>query len=365
MRLTQVRLVACALLATLLLLPAPAVAKKPNLTCTACLLLTDDGTVLFSRKVDEALPNASTTKMVTALLVREKLSLEQEITVSEAAAGVGEGGQDLIPGDTFSTEELLYTLLLTSSNDAAVALAEAASGSEAAFVEEMNSYMDEIGAPSSHFVTPHGLDRPGHEASASDLAVIAQVLLADPLLARIVRTASTTIQSQAGPLELENRNLLLNTYRGAIGVKTGFTDDAGNVLVSAAERRGVRLIAVVMHSEDSFIDSRALLNHGWEKLRRTVLVAAGDPVGAVVFDPAGGVAIEAAETVRGVGHPEDVRLLFDEGDEVGTGQVHVLVAGHLVATVPASMSAPEAEDRAGGFFAGLLHFAAQVTGRIS
>ncbi len=348
-----------------MLLPAAHVgAAKPNLTCTACLLLNEDGAVLFAKKVDVPLPNASTTKMVTALLVREMLPLDEEITVSPTAAAVGEGGQDLAPGDRFSTEELLYALLLTSSNDAAVALAEAASGSEEAFVEEMNDYAGDIGADDTYFVTAHGLDRPGHEASAADLALIARVLLADPLLARIVGTASATIEGTAGGLTLENRNLLLNSYPGAVGVKTGFTNNAGNVLVSAADRRGVRLIAVVMHSEDSFVDSRALLDHGWKILRRTVLVAEGSPVGAAIYDPSGGVAIEIDETVTGVGNPDEVQLLFSPGEVEGTGLVDVVVAGHVVATVPASLPPPDVDDASGGFFAGLLRFAARITGRL-
>jgi D-alanyl-D-alanine carboxypeptidase len=171
------------------------------------------------------------------------------------------------------------------------------------------------------FVTPHGLDAPGNLTTALDLATIARALLAD-----IVNTGSIVIQSADGPVPLENRNGLLKTYKGAVGVKTGYTGRAGQVLVGAARRHG-RRIAVALGSQNAAADCRKLLDYGWLWWTRTVLVRAGSLVGRVVFDPARSVAAAAARTIRG---PKDhhhlelsldvaatVRPVIERGDHLG------------------------------------------------
>ena len=135
-----------------------------DVSCEACLLIGPGGKVLFERPAGEPLPNASITKIVTALVVRARLAPDTEVVVSEHAASGGGGGLDLQPGDTFRTRDLLYAALMTSSNDSAVALAEAASGSEAASVSKMNALADELGATGgsalAHFISPRA-ERPG------------------------------------------------------------------------------------------------------------------------------------------------------------------------------------------------------------
>lgn len=243
------------------------VAPPEEVSCTACLVVAEDRT-LWARAASEALPNASTTKMATALVVRRSTDLAEEVTVSESAAATGGGGLDLLLGDTYSVEALLHALLMTSSNDAAAALAEHVAGSQEAFVAEMNDLLDELGATDTTFVTPHGLDTPGHEASARDLATLGERLLADPVLAAIVATEETTVGGSRGPQELVNTNLLLEGYRGAVGVKTGETALAGQALVGAAERGGELVIAVAMQSTDAAGDAEALLDFGFAKLER-------------------------------------------------------------------------------------------------
>ena len=163
---------------------ARAAAGPPQVTCEACLVVDENGRALFQRAAATLLPNASTTKMTTALVVVSRAELDDVVVVSDRAAGTGGGGLDLAPGSRYVVRSLLFALLLTSSNDAAVALAEHVGGSEAAFVAAMNRYVAELGARDTNYVTAHGLDTPGHGSSARDLALIATELLDDPAARR-------------------------------------------------------------------------------------------------------------------------------------------------------------------------------------
>ena len=288
--------------------------KMPTVGCEACIVVADSGEVLWRRSAGKELPNASTTKMMTALLVADS-GLTEDVTVSASAASTGGGGLDLTEGQVWPVESLLAALLLSSSNDAAVALAEHVAGSEAAFVASMNQRAAALGLEHTHFVTPHGLDAAGHYSSAEDLAAIAEVLLEDPLLRRTVAGAELTIDGPEGKVPIENSNLLLDSYPGAIGVKTGYTLGAGNALVAAARRRGRTLIAVVLRAEDSFADSAALLDYGFARLRRTVLLRAGEPVGSIVLDPAGAVRAVTARASRGLAPLDTVGFSFEEAPD--------------------------------------------------
>lgn len=330
------RLAAGIALVAVLTSPMPAGAQRleaPALTCSACYLVADGGGVLFARAARTLLPNASTTKMTTALAVVESAELDDTVTVSQTAASTGGGGLDLAAGDRYTVHSLLYALLLSSSNDAAVALAEHVDGSEAAFVDGMNELAEKLGATDTNYVTAHGLDMPGHGSSARDLAVIATELLDDPELARIVATSAISIPGPDGDELIENRNLLLEGYRGATGVKTGFTAGAGNVLVASAERGGRTLIAVVMHSVDATADARALLDLGWERLSRTVLLRGGAEVGALVFE-SGSTAVVAAAPVRGSTRRADVEYTFTPAPDVGSPVFSGEVVGEVLVSGP-------------------------------
>lgn len=366
------RLALCAALLLALLGPAEAVGAPLDVTCTACLVVDESGRELYSRNASETLPNASTTKMTTALVVRASTTPGEPVMVSGSAAATGGGGLDLYEGQIFSVEALLYALLLDSSNDAAVALAEHVSGSEEAFVAQMNRSVRELGATDTRYVTAHGLDMPGHGSSARDLAVIASALLEDPLLADIVATSRAQIDGPTGTITVENRNLLLEGYPGATGVKTGFTAGAGNVLVASAERDGRRLIAVAMHSEDSFADAAALLDLGWNRLARTVVLPRGTAVGALVFDR-GATEVIAAAPVRDSIPSDQVAYRFDPEDALKmplapgdvVGEVVVMSDDGTLDTVDAiAVGAVEPADRSwtSEAFAGLLGAIGRLVG---
>ncbi|HZA19875.1 MAG TPA: serine hydrolase, partial [Actinomycetota bacterium] len=152
--------------------PAGAADGPSTVTCAACVVMDDTGRVLWARAASTARPSASTTKMVTALVVVSTTEPGDVVQVSATAASVGGGGLDLSPGDVFTVRDLLHALLVTSSNEAASALAEHVSGSQEAFVDRMNRRAGSLGASGTHFVNPHGLDAPGHVSTAKDLARI-------------------------------------------------------------------------------------------------------------------------------------------------------------------------------------------------
>ena len=212
-------------------------------------------TVLWSKAADEPLPMASTTKLMTALLALNKLPPDEIIT-APAEALVGGASMGLEAGELVGVETLLYGALLPSGNDAAMTLAIRADGSEADFVERMNAEATAWGLTQTNFVNPHGFDAPGHVSSARDLMSLARRVLDVPLLAQIVRTAQATV----GGYQLVNTNELLTSYPGAYGVKTGTTDEAGEVLIAGAARTGGNALTVVMNSPDRYAETQRLLD---------------------------------------------------------------------------------------------------------
>lgn len=297
-----------------------------DVSCYACLVITDSGDVLWERRSKETVAIASATKIFTALVVRQEATLDQEVTVSAGAAATSGGKLSLLAGDRFSVEELLWGMLLNSSNDAAVALAEHVAGSQAGFAVLMNEIAAEMGAEDTSFVTAHGLDAPGHQSTATDLATAAVELLADPLLAEIVVTPRHRI-SGSRDIVLENTNVLLETYPGLLGVKTGFTSDAGNVLVAAAEHQGRQILTVALGSDDHFADTRAMLDFGFDALAREILLPSMSPLGSIAIGSAGATEVVAARTVRGLAAQHSVELI-PRSDLVGP-----LSAGQRVGTI--------------------------------
>lgn len=364
----------------LLLIPSPARAAgatgPEGVTCARCIVVSEDGTVLWSRNARDRYPNASTTKMVTALLVARATEPGDLVTVSPAAGAVGGGGLDLGAAETYTVDALLHALLLDSSNEAAQALAEHVAGSADRFVERMNAYVERLGARRTQFANPHGLDAEGHYSSAADLASIGAELLADPYLAKIVGRASVTIPTPDGPETIENRNLLLESYKGAVGIKTGRTLGSGNVLVAAAERGRHRLIAVAMYSYDSFADSAALLDYGFAELRRRdrrgTLVEKGEIVGELVFD-SGSIPVAAGESLEArlpsePGNLEvsvaasDAGLPIEAADVVGV--VTVSTERGIVGTVPAVATTSVGEVAEAPWWTGALRGLVSLVGGV-
>lgn len=321
----------------------------PAVSCESCIVVDDLGRVLWARSPRTQLPNASTTKMVTALVTVARADLDDTATVSSAAGSVGGGGLDLQPGDSLTVHDLLVAMLLSSSNEAAATLAEHVGGTQEAFVERMNAFARRLGARDTSFVNPHGLDASGHYSSARDLARIGAAVLEDPVLAPIVGSATATVSTPRGPVTESNRNVLLESYRGAIGIKTGRTLGAGNVLVAAARRGRRTLIAVAMRSSDAAADASALLDEGFRIARRldrpraTPLLEEGTAVGTVVFDPGGSSAVVAAESVTLDLPPNTPRVEYefvaapvslplDPGNPVG--HLELVAGAETLATVP-------------------------------
>jgi len=257
-------------------LPAPVVQAR-----SAILVEYLSGKVLFGKNEHEKLPIASTTKILTALVARRHLRLDEKITVSTTAALAGEQEIWLEPGEGISVKDLLYALLVHSANDAACAIAEKISGSLQSFAQTMNDFSKGIGARESHFTNPHGLDEDGHYSTAYDMALIGRKLLEDPVLAKIVKTQRHDIPwvSRPSPRTCLNHNELLLKYEGATGIKTGYTSKAGRCLVGSATRGGVSLVAVVLNSPDRFGDTARLLDYGFSMTAVIPIMKKGQVLG--------------------------------------------------------------------------------------
>ncbi len=247
-----------------------AVGDPPAVTARAWLLYDDTFEFeLAGSSEDVELPMASTTKMMTALVAIEQSDPDELVVVSEHAAAVGEAEVGLQPGEVFTIDELVTVMLVRSANDAAVAVAEHVAGSEAAFVDLMNRRADELGLEHTKFANPHGLDAPGHYSSARDLLVIALAGMDHPEFAAAVRMTEHALQDApdgTGRTAETTNRLLEEGFEGIIGVKTGFTADAGLTFVAASERGDRRLYAVVLGSTGvggHFTDAAALLDWGF------------------------------------------------------------------------------------------------------
>jgi serine-type D-Ala-D-Ala carboxypeptidase (penicillin-binding protein 5/6) len=240
---------------------------------------------------------------MTALVVMTKASPDEVVAVSGNAAAQSGSSLGLLAGERISVRHLLYALLLQSSNDAAVALAEHVGGSVGGFLELMNRTARRLDMTDSFFTSPSGLDDRGY-SSARDLAIVTREVYEQPLFEKIVKTKFHDVPSPSGPpRHIQNRNILLWLYPGAIGVKTGFTTPAGHCLIAAADRDGVRLLVVALGSggEDAggvFNDGAALLNYGYSAFRLETLIHAGDALGPFTVDGASVPAVAAASLVR-------------------------------------------------------------------
>lgn len=235
---------------------------------SAILIEADSGTVLYEKNADEQRAMASTTKIMTAILTIEAGDLDREFVADSYAIRVEGTSMGLQEGDRVSRRDLLYGILLPSGNDAANAAAVDVGGSIGGFVEMMNAKAEELGLESTHFVTPSGLDADGHYTTARDLAALTAYAMKNDIFRSIVCCSSAEVEYGNPPYmrTLYNSNKMLTRYEGAIGVKTGFTDNARRCLVSAAERDGVTLIAVTLNAGDDWNDHTKMLDHGFARV---------------------------------------------------------------------------------------------------
>lgn len=245
--------------------PAPRKPAGPKVASGYAILVdARTGTVMWTRNATTSKPPASLTKMLTALLVRSSLPLNAVAVVGRDAAKAPPTRLSLKPGQKITVSQALAALMVVSANDMAVLLADRAAGTNRRFEQAMNLASKRLGLGQSSWHSPNGLDTPGHRSSAFDLAILARAVLRDPWLAKMVRTqyiAFTTPDHHRH--ELRAHSWFLRTYKGAVGVKTGFTDDAGHCLAAAATRNGRTLIAVVLHSPNPPADATQLMNWGF------------------------------------------------------------------------------------------------------
>lgn len=230
----------------------------------------DTGHVLWEHDATRSLPIASVTKMMTALLVVENEDAHARVLITRQALHYQGSGVGVLPrGKHVQLETMLYGLMLPSGNDAAIALAQRVSGTVPQFVELMNQRAAELGLTCTRFSSPSGFVDKGNRSCAADLAALAKAVLAQPRLARIVRTRSAIrpMAIKGGKVYLYNHNPLLQMgYPGTLGIKTGFTDAAGRCLVAAARRNGRRLGVVLLHSANPGRQAQQLLDRGFKRL---------------------------------------------------------------------------------------------------
>lgn len=244
----------------------------------------NSGRVLYERNSNQPLPPASLTKIMTGLLAVENGNLDKKVIISEYAAGIPECTVYLEPNEVLTRMELLYAAMLPSANDASTALAESIAGSETSFINKMNRRANELGLKNTHFLNPHGLEAKGHYSSAYDLALITKEALKYPLFKDVVSTKRAVIPWESREDEdriLLNQNRLLSRYEGAIGIKTGYTKQAGNCVVGAAQRGSTTLIAVSMNSPTVYDDLQQMLDYGFENYK-TVTVGSFEEISGEV-----------------------------------------------------------------------------------
>lgn len=261
---------------SLLFSPIPAAAAQednmplPLSSASALLMEKETGTILLQQNAHQKLEPASVTKVMTLLLVMEavdsgRLSLDESVPVSAHAAGMGGSQVYLKEGERLSVSDLIKCVAVVSGNDCAVALAERLSGSESAFVDQMNQKAQALGMEDTHFVNCTGLPAPGHLTSAYDIALMSrQLLLHHPDIRQYTTIWTDSIRN--GAFGLTNTNRLIRFYDGATGLKTGFTASAQYCMSAAAQRNGMELIAVVMKAPTTaqrFQDASCLLDYGF------------------------------------------------------------------------------------------------------
>ena len=327
---------AAALLAAVLFLPVSAVSAEK-----AYVLDAVSGRVLFEKNPDQRSLIASTTKIMTALIVCEQCNVLDRMRIPKEAVGIEGSSMYLQEGEILTLQELLYGLMLSSGNDAAVALAVYCGGTVEGFAELMNDKARNLGMRGTHFENPNGLDSPGHYSTARDLAVLAAYAMENPVFAKTVSTKSLKI----GQRYLTNHNKLLWRVEGADGVKTGYTKAAGRILVSSAKRNSRRIVAVTINAPDDWNDHAKLLEEGFSRYRVQPVLEKGRIVGTreVVGGETHRTQLITAESFSYALAPEEKPQLALPGpgfsyapavEGADAGFVYVLIQGKAVGKVP-------------------------------
>lgn len=316
-------------------LSANLAAKAPDVSLGAGVLVTPDGRELWSRAAGQRRAMASTTKIMTAVVVLENTSLEDTCTVTGEAARIGESEAGVRTGDCLTVRALLEGTLVSSGNDAAQALAIYVGGDQAGFVAMMNSKAAALGLDDTHFANAHGLDAEGHYTTARDLAVLARYAMRNEEFRRIVAMPTVDIDGPGGAQELETSNKLIGSFSGATGIKTGWTNDAGYCLVASAKRNRVELVAVVLGANSAqarFDQAQKLLDWGFEHYASRQLASAEETLGAIPVTDFIDVSVSAitsqsvaapifdldGEITREVALDSGIKAPVKRGDRVGS-----------------------------------------------
>ncbi len=329
---------AAALLAAVLFLPQEVQAVSAQ---KAIVVDAITGRIIFERDADSQSLIASTTKIMTALVVCEQCNVLDRMRIPKEAVGIEGSSMYLQEGEVLTIQELLYGLMLSSGNDAAVALAIYCGGTVEGFAELMNDKARFLGLKNTHFENPNGLDSPAHYSTAQDLAVLAAYAMENPIFAKTVSTKTVTI----GQRSLRNHNKLLWQVEGADGVKTGYTKAAGRILVSSATRDGRRLIAVTINAPDDWRDHASMLEDGFSRYQVKQILRAGDVVGSLTVIGGDGGCVQLVAT-------EDFSYAMAEGETpelvlsgpgfvyapvaqgAEAGYIHVTIGGKSMGKIP-------------------------------
>lgn len=317
----------------------------------ACILEMQTGRVLFGCNMHARLPMASTTKVMTALLAIERGKPQDRVVCSEQAFGVPGTSIYLQSGETLTLDEMLLGLMLSSGNDAAVAIAEHIGGTVDGFIDLMNGRAREIGAVNTHFSNPHGLPDENHYTTAYDLALITREAMTNDAFRRLVSTRRASIPWEGRDYnrQLSNKNKLLSAYPGATGVKTGFTSKAGRCLAFGASRDGLELVGAVLSCSDWFDEAARLMDGCYETYSMTRVLGPTISAGSIAVtdgerESCGMCVMEALDAPLAVGEaaqvvldvPQSVRAPVYPGMHLGTAKLvvggRVLGVGEVVAS---------------------------------
>ncbi|MDR1559124.1 MAG: D-alanyl-D-alanine carboxypeptidase [Clostridiales bacterium] len=310
--------------------------KEPAVKALGAVLMDyRTGRVLWGKNERAPMAMASTTKIMTAVLALESGRLDETCVASKRAAVAPPVKMGLSTGEKIKLSDLMYALMLESQNDAAVAIAEHIGGTVEGFCALMTEKAKTIGAMDTVFETPNGLDKGDHHSTAYDMALITRYALANPEFVKLINTKEKSFSSDKRSYSFNNKNRLLSEYKGANGVKTGFTGKAGHCFVGAAQRGDMELISVVLASgwgntgkQCKWIDTKALLDYGFSNFKYRNIIQAGREAGSV---PVG--RSRAGEVACVFGEELTLPLRSDEDD--------IVVAEHLPEEVLAPVQAGE------------------------
>lgn len=242
----------------------------------ACLINAENNEVIFEYNGNQKHSMASTTKIMTAILALEESDEDEIVTVSSNASMQEGSSIYLKAGEQVSMKDLVYGMMLNSGNDAACAVAEHIGGTSDDFADMMSEKAIEIGAKNTSFKNANGLDADGHYSTAYDMAIISSYGLKNEDFKDIVSCKSAEINNGESITYLKNHNKLLWNYDGCIGVKTGYTKKTGRCLVSAAEKDGVRLVAVTLNAPNDWEDHTKMLDYGFENVKKYSVIGKGE-----------------------------------------------------------------------------------------